>query len=119
LLLDVFVLPTGTRLFAVLTFGGMKRICWPSGKFRLPMPLIAFTPLLLLLLLLLLVMVDDDVAALSDGIAILIGCFKYGELMPTLVGTVIRTDVAVAGFFSANAAAVSRSLPPPEGRRIL
>lgn len=31
--------PTGTRLLAVLTFGGMKRICLPSAVFTLPIPL--------------------------------------------------------------------------------
>lgn len=66
---------------------------------RLPRPLITMG------------FVDVD-AADNAGISILMGLSKYGEL--TLAGfTVMAVDV-VAVFFSAYAAAVSRSMPPPE-----
>lgn len=93
----------GTRLLAVFTFGGMKRICLPSGKLRFPMPLTGL-------------IVEVDVEA-NEGISILMGFDKYGELMPTLAGIVMLAAAAGAAIllFSAYAAAVSRSLPPPEG----
>lgn len=53
--------------------------------------------------------VDDDAI---DGISILIGLLRYGELIPTFGRLVTVADV-VALFFSAYAAAVSRSIPPP------
>lgn len=98
----MFIGVDGTRLLAVLTFGGMKRICLPSIVLRLPRPFktIGF---------------DDDAAATDDaGISILMGFVKYGELIPTLAGMLmLAADVVAVFFFSAKAAAVSKSFPPP------
>lgn len=58
----------------------------------------------------------DDDATDDAGISILIGFVKYGELIPILAGIVMLAAdvVAVLFFFSAKAAAVSRSFPPPK-----
>jgi hypothetical protein len=86
----------GTRLLAVLTFGGMKRICLPSAVLRLARPLMTIG-------------LDDE------GISILMGLLRKGDVIPIFGGAVDAADV-VALFFSAKAAAVSRSFPPPVRR---
>ena len=90
----------GTRLLAVLTFGGMNLICLPSTVFKFPMPLMTIGFV-------------EEVAV--EGIPILIGLLRNGELMATFGGAVTVAEV-VALLFSANAAAVSKSFPPPATR---
>lgn len=82
--------PGGTRLFAVFTFGN-RRGCVKGN-------VVAF------------VVVD------AAGSSIFNSFFKNGELIPTVVGTVmLAVDVVLpfSSFFAAYVAAVSRSIPPP------
>lgn len=83
---DVFPALGGTRLLAVFTFGGMKRICLPSTVLTLPRPLMTMG------------LVEPDAI---DGISILIGLLRYGELMPTFGRLVTVAADVVALFFSA------------------
>lgn len=114
---DVFV--DDTRLLAVLTFGGTKRIGGFAGITFIFVIICCccccccgccFTTVIFL---------NVDVEAASDGISILIGFVKYGDEMFTLDGRVIVARVGVnidaPGFliFLPNAFAVSKSLPPP------
>lgn len=91
---------------AVLTFGGINLICFPStvATFPTPLTIIGLESV---------VVVPDIV----DGIVIFIGCGRYGELM-LILGTSFATVAleVVATFFcsSARIAAFSRSLPPPK-----
>lgn len=58
----------------------------------------------------------EDVPIFVDGISIFMGFASIFEVIPTVAGTVILAVVVVAGFFSffsAYAAAVLRSIPPP------
>lgn len=99
---DVFPALAGTRLLAVFTFGGTKRICELLTVLRFPRPLMTIG------------FVDDDAMPPAlEGISIFIGLLRYGELSPTFGK--LAADV-VALLFSAKAAAVSRSLPPPDRR---
>lgn len=83
---EVFPALGGTRLLAVFTLGGMKRICLPSIVLRLPRPLMTTG------------FVDDDAI---DGISILMDLLRYGELMPTFDWLVTVAADVVALFFSA------------------
>lgn len=57
---------------------------------------------------------DVDAVTMDAGISILMGFARYGELIPTFDGIVmLAVDVVALLFFSAYAAAVSRSIPPP------
>lgn len=92
----------GTRLLAVFTFGGMKRICLPSMVFRLPIPFITIG-------------FGEEDADDSVEIGILI-CFPRNGELTAAFGTVTVADVVALLIRWAYAAAVSRSLPPPAER---
>lgn len=60
---------------------------------------------------------DEDAAPDKAGIWIFIGLLRNVELIPILVGIVTVAADVVAMLFSTNAAAVSRSLPPPANKK--
>lgn len=81
----------------MLTFGGMKRICFPPAVFRFPIPLTLPRPVALKD-----DGDDDEGAPIGEDILNILSvvCFGAG-------------DGAVDIFFSPKIATVSRSLPPP------
>lgn len=99
--LDLNLSSGGTRLLAVLTFGGINFINFPSGVVTLPIVLTTTG----------LAAVDEDPSV--AGIVIFIGLPRNGELMPILGTVIVLEVVGTLVFFVEKDAAVSRSFPPP------